>query len=138
MKIEWTTSELKETILVLLAVLWGTILLLPGNTFSEPSEMDFMSHYAPDHVWGISLILVCGPLLFVNRYKHPKYRSFVHAYLWIFWLGISALAVYRSRYDGLTPTDFLLVIPFLTLALLHAVIYVGLGRRLLDDKPPSH
>lgn len=133
MKVAWTTSELKETILVMSALVWAFILVLPGDTFSSPSRVDFMSRYAPDHVWGISLFLICFPLMVVNRYKYPKYRSFVHASLWIFWLGITTLVMYRSSANGIDPTDLLIAIPFITLALMHAVIYIGLGRRLHEQ-----
>lgn len=133
MKVEWTTSELKETLLIVSALLWAIILLFPGDTFSIPSRVDLMSHYAPDHVWGILILIVCGPFFFINRYKHLRYRSFVHAFLWILWIGIMALAIYRSSVNGIQPTDLLIAIPFATLGLMHAIIYVGLGRSLHEQ-----
>lgn len=128
---KWTTSEIKETLLVLQAVIWASILLLPGNVFASQSRIDFMSKYAPDHIWGALLIVVCGPFLFLNRYRFRLYRKVVHAFLWTFWLGICALSLWRSiSYSGARPTDLLIVLPFLTIALLHAINYAGLDKEI--------
>lgn len=126
MKVAWTTSELKETLLIVQAIAWGVILLFPGNTFAVPSRVDVLSTYAPDTVWGAVLIAINLPMMWLNRYKHHRYRRFVHAFNWTFWLAITCLALYRSSNNGLDAADFLLVIPFLTMALLHGIIYAGL------------
>lgn len=128
MKQTWTSSELRETILVVQALIWGSILLLPGDTFSVSSRIDFLSQYAPDHVWGALLLFCCFPFLLFNRYRYRAYRKFVHVFLWVFWLGIAAIAIWRSSYNGFAPTDFLIVIPFITIAFQHGVIYSGLEK----------
>lgn len=130
MKVEWTTSELKETLLVVQAVVWGAILLIPGNSFASPSRVDLLSEYAPDTFWGVALVAANLPLLFLNRYKHRRYRKFCHAFNWTFWLAITCIALYRSGFNGFQPTDFLLVMPFFTIAILHGVIYAGLWRKI--------
>lgn len=130
MKIEWTTSELKETLLIIQAMLWGSILLLPGDLFAIPSRIDLMSKYAPDYVWGTLLLLICTPALFVNRYRHRLYRRVVHAFLWTFWLGIAALSIYRSLTspNGFSIPVLLITIPFVTIAFMHGIIYAGLEK----------
>lgn len=129
MRVKWTTSEIKETLLVLQAVIWASLLLLPGDLFALPSRIDIMSKYAPDHVWGSILLVVCLPFLFINRYKYRNYRKLVHVFLWTFWSGIFCLGIYRvlsSR--SFRPTDLIVLLPFLTIALLHAVNYAGLDK----------
>lgn len=133
MKIEWTTSELKEALLVWLALIWGMVLLFPGDSFSSPSRVNLMSHYAPDTVWGVLLISVSIPMLVVNKTRFYRFRRFAHIFYWIFWLGITCLAVYSSSADGIQPTDLLICLPFLAIALLHAVIYAGLERNIHAD-----
>lgn len=128
MKIEWTTSEVKETLLVTQAIVWGAILLFPGDSFSSRSRVDLLSMYAPDTVWGILLLAVNLPMLFINRYRWKRFRRFVHAFNWTFWLGITCLAVYRSAANGLDATDILVAMPFFTIALLHGVFYAGLEK----------
>lgn len=130
MKIElMTTSEIIENLLVAQGIVWGAILLSPGNTFANPSRVDFMSKYAPDTAWGIIMLLACLPFFFVNKYRYTVYRKFVHIFLWTFWLGIAFIAGYRSSINGLNATDFLIIIPFLVTALLHGIIYAGLERQ---------
>jgi len=126
---KFTTSELTESLLMFQSILWGLLLLLPGDTFSSPSRVDIMSKYAQDHVWGMCIVLIVGPFLFLNRYRHTTYRKIVHIFLWTFWLGIGCLVIYRSSINGVSPIDFLLVIPFWTIALTHGIIYVGLGNK---------
>lgn len=130
MKIELTTSEVKETLLVGLAVTWGAILLVPGDSFSSSSRVDALSLYAPDTIWGIALLAVNIPMLFINRYKHRRFRRFAHAFNWTFWLAITCLAIYRSAPNGISTTDILLVLPFFTIALLHGIIYAGLEKKV--------
>lgn len=130
MKVLWTTSELKEITLVGLSTLWGLILLYPGNTFVPSSQVGRLGLYAEDWVWGVILLSFSVPMLFINKQRHMGFRKAAHAFYWIFWLGISLLLWFRTAVGGPQPTDFLLVLPFITIALLHAIIYAGLGRDL--------
>lgn len=127
MKFQFTTSEVKESLLVIMALIWGAILLLPGDSFSSPSRVDALSYYAPDTLWGVLLWIFCGPFLLINRLRWRRYRKAVHIFLWIFWLGISFIALYRSAANGYHAVDFLIILPFLSIALMHAVIYTGLS-----------
>lgn len=128
MKVEWTTSELKEMVLVIFAFVWGAILLFPGNTFADQSRIDLLSLYASDSVWSMILMLVSLPMLKPDKSKMLKYRKFAHSFYWIFWFGIATLAFYRSVQNGFQPADYLITSPFITLALMHAIIYIGLSR----------
>lgn len=130
MKIAWTTSEMKEKVLTIYALVWAVILLLPGNSFANPSRIDVLSVYAPDTVWGILLLFVTFPMFRRDVAAHGRYRKFAHAFYWVFWSGIFLLAVFRSAANGFHSTDLLISLPFLAIAILHAVIYAGLGRKL--------
>lgn len=132
MKLKWTTSELSETLLLIQAVAWGIILLFPGDTFAVPNQVSFMSKYAPDTVWGAILLLFSVPLFIFRGYGYRRLRKLGHASLWTFWLGIVALTLYRTitSPNGLTPPSFLIIIPFLTIAFLHGIIYAGLEREI--------
>lgn len=129
MEIRRTTSELIELVLIGISVIWGAILLLPGNTFAPANRMDILAQYAPDWIWGTALLCFSLPFFFLDRTKYRRYFSTVHAFCWVFWLAISFLAIYRSSINGLTPIDFLLILPFLAIALIHAILYVSLERK---------
>lgn len=131
MRISWTTSELKENVLTLLALLWGILLILPGNTFADPSGLsNSLGVYARDWVWGLLVLLVTVPFMLLPKNRHIGFRKFAHAFYWVFWSGIFFLAIFRSVVsNGLQSYDLLIPSVFLTIALLHAIFYVGLWRK---------
>ena len=129
MNVEWTTSELKEKVLVWFAVLWAFFLILPGNALADPSRLDLLALFANDTVWGGVLFLVSTPMLLLKPYKRRHYRKFAHAFYWIFWFGIFTLALARAGANGLSSLDMLISLPYLAIAMLHAVIYAGLWRQ---------
>jgi hypothetical protein len=130
MRARWKTSELIEFVLISIAVLWGAILLLPGNSFAPANRIDLLAEYAPDWIWGIALLIFSLPFFFLDRIKYSKYFSAARVFYWIFWLSITLLATYRSADNGLSPVDCLLILPFLAIALIHAILYVSLEHRL--------
>lgn len=125
----WTISQLHETILTLLALLWGVLLVLPGNTFAAPSGIATLFLFAQDWVWGVLLIAVSLPFLFVNKYRHLTVRRLVHAFYWVFWSGLSFLAYVRVAANGIQALDLILPSLLITFALFHAVFYIGSWRR---------
>lgn len=126
MKNRWTLSELKEIVLSLLAVLWGVVFLLPGDTLGTASRIDLMATYAGDVTWGILLVIGGLFLLFSPRTRHLHIRRWIHAFFWIFWAAITILVVVRSVANGFTTSDVLISSPFLTIALIHAAFYLRL------------
>jgi hypothetical protein len=129
-RVSWTTSELKESLLIVLALFWGLVLILPGNTFFPQNRVDYLGLYAEDWVWGSVLLVFSFPLLVVNRYKNRFLRRLAHAFYWVFWNGIALIIVLRSMSNGLNEVDFLLCSPFVTIAFMHGIIYAGLWRQV--------
>jgi hypothetical protein len=130
MKVSWTTSELKEMVLTFLSLLWGMVLVLPGNTFFPPNRVDYLGLYAEDWVWGTLMLLVTVPFLFINKRRSRLYRRFFHAFHWCFWAGIGLLVIVRGWVNGFDEVDLLLCSPFFALALLHGVMYIGLWQEV--------
>jgi hypothetical protein len=117
-------------VLTWLAILWGIILLFPGNTFAPPSQVGALGFYAEDWVWGSLLLLVSFPLFFLRRPKYRYIHQAAHAFYWIFWLGISVLVMARFTANGIQPTDFLITSAFVAIALIHGIIYIRLSQKL--------
>lgn len=128
-RFSWTTSQLHEAILTILALLWGVLLILPGNTFASPTGLTTLFLFAQDWVWGVLLIAVSLPFLFVNKYRHLAIRRMVHAFYWVFWSGLSFLAYVRVAANGLEALDLILPSLLITLALFHAVFYISSWRK---------
>jgi hypothetical protein len=119
---------MKEAVLACLALLWGVLFILPGNSIGITSRFNLLSFYAEDWVWGI---LLCAGSLFILIFPRSKYlqiRRWIHFFFWAFWLGISILVLVRSSVNGLGITDILISsLPF-TLAFLHATLYARLAQ----------
>ena len=131
MKFSWTTTDLQEGILSLLALFWGGVMVLPGNVFAQPTDLRPLSLYAQDWVWGSLLLLMSLLFVALNRYRYIIWRRFYHAFYWTFWSGIAFVAGIRvMNATTITPALFLIPSAFLAIALIHAVIYIGLWRKL--------
>lgn len=126
MHAQWTLSELKETILALLALTWGIAFLIPGETLSRASRIDLLRFYAGDLTWAFLLIFFSIFLLFSPRHRLLWLRRSAHFFFWIFWIGISLIVIVRSFSNGFTANDALLCSPFIALAFLHAIFYMRL------------
>lgn len=127
MKIKWTSSELKELILGALAFFWGVLLLFPGNAILPYGGQDLYRFYADDWLWGMYLI-VCGLVIILTATNgFLKVRKAIHATLWMFWLGIAAIILFRTYKNGVSATDILILLPFVAIAFLHAAIYTRLA-----------
>lgn len=125
MKVVWTVSQMHETVLTLLALTWGILLLLPGNTFAAPAGVSSLFLFAQDWVWGTLLVSVSLPFLFLNKYRHINIRRFVHAFYWVFWSGLTLLASMRVAANGVQALDLILPSLLISFALFHAVFYIG-------------
>lgn len=130
MKTGLTVAELIALLLIVQAAAFGIILILPGDLFARPNQVDLLSRYATDTVWGAVLLLIAVPMLAFRGFRHRRLHRAGHALLWTFWLGICLLAIYRSLTGavGLTPASFLIILPFFAIALIHGILYVSLGR----------
>lgn len=126
-KIRWTSSELKELILGMLAFLWGILLFFPENSLVPYGGSDLYRFYANDWLWGIYLATSGLIILLTVSNGYRRLRKFVHATLWMFWLGIATLVLVRTTASGLGATDILITLPFITIAFLHAAIYTRLA-----------
>jgi len=126
MQLGWNLSRMKEIVLSLLALLWGVLFLFPGDVLSQASRLELTRAYAGDNSWGILLIIVGIVLLFAPRHHHLIFRRVAHALLWLFWLGIGLLVMWRGLENGWQPTDLLLSSPYIAIAIVHGVFYMNL------------
>lgn len=124
--IRWTTSEMKEIILALLALIWGILLLFPGNVLTGSPTAEYYALYSNDWLWGILLIIFSAYILFGPRKRWFHFRKYIHLYFWFFWLGIAVLTIVRSSANGVGVTDILIISPFVAIALVHATLYARL------------
>lgn len=123
MRYQWTLSEMKEIVLSFLALLWGVLFLLPGETLNQASRIDLMAHYAGDNTWGILLVAVSLFLLFSPRSVYLLFRRIAHGFLFLFWLAIFCLVFYRTIENGLQVTDIHVTSVYVTIAFIHAAFY---------------
>lgn len=127
MYLKWTSSELKETILGMLALLWGILLLFPENSLLPYGGLRMYKFYTQDWLWGIYLILSGLFIILTATDGYTRVRKIIHASLWTFWLGISLLVIARTYRGGITETDILIALPFVAIAFLHAAVYTRLA-----------
>lgn len=81
---------MNEIALAILALVWGIILMLPGDLFAGIERYKFFNTFAPDAAWGAALA-ACGIITLIAR---PEWaRTNAHAVLCIIWLGMTALSV---------------------------------------------
>lgn len=123
MRYRWTLSEMKEIILSFLALLWGVLFLLPGETLSQASRIDLMSLYAGDNTWGIFLVVSSLFLLFSPRSDHLLFRRIAHAFLFLFWLAMFCIVFFRLVEDGIKVTDIHVSSVYVAIAFIHAAFY---------------
>jgi len=102
-----------EVALSFLAMVWGSILMAPGNLFAGIARYELLGRYAPDTVWG-AVMFVCGLGIFIAR---PHWwRAQCHAALCIVWLGMTILSLLST----ITPPAVLIASLLLTIAAVHA------------------
>lgn len=122
----WTISEIKEVVLALLQFFWGILFMFPGNVFDAQGRYYLTAIYAQDWLWGILLLAASSLILFGSRTEWLHFRKFLHFFSWFFWLGIFILAMSRSIENGLHVADMLIFSPYITIAFLHATLYIRL------------
>lgn len=82
--------RLNEIALAVLAIVWGCILMLPGDLFEGIERYKFFNTFAPDTAWGAALV-VCGLIILIARPEWAHINA--HAALCIIWLGMTALSL---------------------------------------------
>lgn len=126
MQLGWNLSRMKEIVLSFLALLWGVLFLFPGDILSQASRLELTRAYAGDNTWGVLLITVGIVLLIAPRHHHLIFRRAAHALLWLFWLAIGLLVLWRGAENGWQPTDLLLSTPYIAIGFVHGVFYMNL------------
>lgn len=113
-----------EMTLSILSLIWGTILVLPGNLFATPSRFDLLNDYAPDWVFGI--LLLTGSIFLIGFSYDPLrlIRKLAHQILSIVWLGIFILSTYRSVQNGIQPVGLLVTSLVLIVPIFHTIFYL--------------
>lgn len=129
MRVAWTVSQMHEAALTLLGLLWGILLVLPGNTFAAPAGVSSLFLFAQDWVWGTMLIAVSLPFLFLNKHRYVVIRRFVHVFYWVFWSGLALLSYMRVSANGLQALDLILPSLLIEMAVFHGIFYIGSWRR---------
>lgn len=85
-----STNKWDELWLSVLALLWGGILLLPGDLFIGIERYKFMDQFFPDWAWGA--ILFGGGICLLLHLPNWIHRH-VHWILCVIWLGIFVLSL---------------------------------------------
>lgn len=116
-----------ECWLATLAVIWGGILMLPGDLFAGIDRYRLMSQYLPDWAWGVCMFSF-GIILFFHvplwLHKHA------HFFLCGVWLGITLLSLLAV----MTPSVILIASLLFIIAMFHAGKYFRLSHPIVIAK----
>lgn len=112
-------NRITEVTLGLLAMLWGAILMAPGDLFAGIERYKYFNNYAPDTGWGIVLAL-CG-LVIVIRLPKWAHRH-AHWVLCTVWLGMFVLSLLST----ISPPALLIASLLLAIAIIHATKFFRL------------
>jgi len=114
-------SRYNELVLGWAAVVWGVLLMLPGDLFAAIPRYTAVDRFAPDFLWGLVLTVAGAACIFAPEGG----RGIAHGVLFVIWLGINALVLIGTMSVS---TVLIATFPF-TMCLLHAGEYVRLSRR---------
>lgn len=115
-----TSERWQELVSAGVALVWGVVLLLPGDLFAGIQRYVALAVAVPDWVWGL-LLLAFG--LTVILLSPLRWRKEAHAGLGVVW----TLVVILIFLDGVTPAGVLIAALCGELALLHFYRYLQLS-----------
>jgi len=118
----WTPLEMIEATLAINVLIWGIVFLFPENVF-DTSRYKYNAIYAQDWLWGTFLVVVGVLLLTTPKTRWFTLRRWLHVLCWVFWFSMTLLIAIRTFADGVSPTDFLFLSVFTTIALCHLTLY---------------
>lgn len=122
-------SRWNEVCLAIVALIWGAILVMPGDLFIKIDRYRMIGQYFPDWVWGILFLIGSMGILIVPSIG---IRKQLHAFMSALWVGIIVLAL-------LTPFNIgtLLIVSLCWLAMMVHVgkfFRISLIQRLTRDE----
>lgn len=96
-----------ETMLGIESFLWGLWLLLPFDTFSASPVYSVMNQIAPEHVWGIGMIVLGIAQIMVLCTHNPKARYIFSTGALFVWL-FTDVGFWLSGSPSAAPTVYLI------------------------------
>ncbi len=113
-----------EMCLGVLAIFWGVILVLPGDSFAGIERYELFGKYAPDTAWGV-VMLICGT---VTTIRMPRWaHKHAHWVLFAVWLGMTVLSLLST----ITHPALLIASLTFAIAFIHISKYFRLAYSLM-------